>query len=612
MKKISRSSINEINENPEMLYILQESCGADKNNGFICPYCGSGSGSHGTGVSFFGKGKVYKCFACGTAGPAINWYMKAAKKNFFKSVTELSERLGIILQYDDNYLRKTYADDNEVEAEKDFSALYAEAASNLEDTDYWKKRGLSLETCKNYGLGFAYHNIKDRNYPYLLLPSSKSFFIKRYIDDYPDGKKTHIEKGTHVIPFNSEAFREAYETKRPVFIVEGVIDALSVIEAGGLAVGMNGAVMRKALLQSFLDYHFDSVDFPIYISLDNDEPGLNAAKQVGLDFALEGISTMICNISGACKDPNELLCIDRQQLADNISSLVFSADDYSALALKNKRYSILNQLKSLDIYPSNPVSTGFPQLDDCLEGGFFEELYVCNTSSIFEKNYFLMQICDYIARNEKKDVLYFPLNMTREEFALCSISRNTFFISKEKTESAEYAKSVRDIAVRKNYAEYSRQELDIISAAIKRYNSYADRIFIFECESSISVKEIHNIIESHISDTGKNPIVIIECIPCISPSDSDSSEINRNLLELKYIAHNFKIPVICATSLDNCISDTAFAVNYLYSNSSRGTEYPLKTELRMLKNYTDFSAEKVYFDYRSIFHVFTATEVSVK
>lgn len=680
MNIISTKTLNDINESSDVLSALQEVCGADKdkvNPGFVCPICNSGSGIKGTGVKYFKQGKVYKCFSCGKANSAINWYRKATNKSFVQAVNDLSDRMGISIIYDNDsdsskgILGKEYRKDNDVP--KDFSSLYQTASRSLEKTDYWKKRGLSLEVCKKYNIGFSYHTVKGKNYPYLLLPSSKSFFVKRYIEDYPAGSKTHIEKGTHVVPFNADAFKTAYETKQPVFIVEGAIDALSIIEAGGLAVGMNGAVMKKAILQSIKSFNFEKFDFPIYIALDSDEPGIRAAKSLGTALYAEGIPSMVCNIFSDCKDANDLLLKDKEKLINNIHNIIFEADDYSAEKMeqeaKEKRekedmgLTFVDHALSKDekenfrnLVASNlaancfdkflnrvknqqpPITTGFDALDKVLGGGLYQGLYVCGAVTSLGKTTFFMQIADHIAEFEGKDVLIFSLEMSRDELIARSLSRNTYIIAKENNLDLSFAKTAREISIGTSYSKFNNYELALIADAAERYKDYSNHVYIYEGMDT-TADDIRNMVEAHIRVTGNIPVVIIDYLQIIEPLNpkaTDKMNMDKAMKRIKVMCHQLHLTTLAISSFSRAAYNNEAKIENM--KESGGLEYtadnvlglnfdgigeegfdlnrarkafPRKIELTVLKQRHGEVGSKICYNFYSKFYYFEETGIKL-
>ena len=143
-----------IHSHPE-IYFTQKA----RNGGYICPVCGNGSGKDGTGVKLI-KGQTFrfKCFKCGTSGDVINFYAAEHHISNADAIPEVLRLYGLDFpqpQYKHTInntpiiekTTKEIADDLQV---SNFIADdIATAADQLHLTDYFSKRGISMETAKN-------------------------------------------------------------------------------------------------------------------------------------------------------------------------------------------------------------------------------------------------------------------------------------------------------------------------------------------------------------------------------------------------------------------------------------------------------------------------------
>ena len=129
-----------------------------------------------------------------------------------------------------------------------YTAYYAECQSRLKNTSYLTGRGISEATAIKFGIGYDpnwKHPKSTYNYTHeaIIIPTSQSSYVARLLKPYVNqktGETTKVMKVNHVQYFNGSAL---YSTDKPVFIVEGEIDALSVIEAGGQIAVLVGALV---------------------------------------------------------------------------------------------------------------------------------------------------------------------------------------------------------------------------------------------------------------------------------------------------------------------------------------------------------------------------------
>ena len=96
------------------------------------------------------------------------------------------------------------------------------------------------------------------------------------------------------------------------------------------------------------------------------------------------------------------------------------------------------------------ISTGFEILDDKLDGGLYPGLYVIGAISSLGKTTLVLQIADQIAK-AGQDVLFFSLEMARNELMAKSISRQTYINTLATSGAAENAKTTRGILTGKRY-----------------------------------------------------------------------------------------------------------------------------------------------------------------
>ncbi len=188
---------------------------------------------------------------------------------------------------------------------------------NIGNTDY--HRGLSQATLDRFQVGYdaAWHNPTsqyDRVYPRIIIPTSDHSYLARLAVKLPDKEDEKRAKCRKV--GNTELFNEAaLHSGKPVFIVEGEIDAMSVCDVGGEAIGIGGVGNVSALLERFSE---NKPTQPFVISMDNDNAGIKAKQALVEGFDKLGITYIVADVSAPCKDANEALCNDREGFAKRV------------------------------------------------------------------------------------------------------------------------------------------------------------------------------------------------------------------------------------------------------------------------------------------------------
>jgi replicative DNA helicase len=279
------------------------------------------------------------------------------------------------------------------------------------------------------------------------------------------------------------------------------------------------------------------------------------------------------------------------------------------------------------------IPTGFPALDEKLDGGLYEGLYIIGAISSLGKTTFALQIGDYVAQHGT-NALIFSLEMSRFELMSKSISRLTAIRGAEMDGHTRNAKTARGITTLAKYEGYSPREHELIGQAIGDYAEYARNLCIIEAMGDIGVSNVRKIISAYIENTGKKPVVILDYLQIMKPSDprsTDKQNTDRAVTELKRISRDHKMPIIAISSLnranyDEDISMAAFkesgAVEYssdvliglqLDTGEAKRTKAainaakiknPRPVELVTLKNRNGVMGYRISFKYYSALNLF--------
>lgn len=121
---------------------------------------------------------------------------------------------------------------------------------------------------------------------------------------YRDGAKHFkMHKGAELIPYNIDCLANAKE----VWIVEGEMDALSLIEAGieNVISVPNGAQPNLTFFDRFMP-SFDHIE-KIHIAVDNDAPGIELRNAIAERFGKDKCDYIVF---ADCKDANEYLLLN--------------------------------------------------------------------------------------------------------------------------------------------------------------------------------------------------------------------------------------------------------------------------------------------------------------
>ncbi|GHU50106.1 hypothetical protein AGMMS49975_00470 [Clostridia bacterium] len=490
-------------------------------------------------MSYFETKNGVKCFSCGA------WYDIFDLIGIDYGLTEYRD---IFNKAEEMYgfgkprtAKKDFSLKGEV---KDFELYFKECHNRVGQTDYPKKRGLSEFVISEFNLGYD-PDFRGMSRGAFIIPTGKGSFVARNVDPNADDKNRYRKTGNSLL-FNGDALRTA---QIPIFVVEGEIDALSIMTAGGVAIGL-GSVANVDLFLREIEKHKPKV--PIILSLDNDESGEVAQNRLVNALEGSGIVFYRFDICNPYKDANEALLCQESVFRDMLKkALNVSGEEY------RKNNSTLAYIKGFidriqDSVQKPYISTGFAKLDEILDGGLFEGLYIIGAISSLGKTTFVSQISDQIAQT-RTDILYFSLEMSRNELIAKSVSRQTAYISTMERGNTKLAKTMRGITTGKRYLQYSHDELSLIRNAEREYSKYAEYIYIIEGIGEVGVFQIREAVKQHIKCTGCTPVIVIDYLQILSPSSfrlTDKQNTDKAVLELKRISRDFKIPIIAVSSFN--------------------------------------------------------------
>lgn len=566
-----------------------------KPKGYVCPICGSGSGKKGTGITTR-DGIHFTCWrGCYTSSDIIDiiglqYGLVDYNAKFERACAEYG--IDFTLLGDNNpaiealrSVRICDSPNNDVNAPKiafkkqgsinpkainqnaftglsdplkkksDFTMIYAEWGNHRTESDYLTKRGISSTTQTLFSIGYCpdwRHPKSPRMQPSprIIIPTSECSYLARYAgdDDYIDwkGRVANKSKVGTVHIFNLKAIEQGTQ---PIFVVEGEIDALSVAEVGYTALAL-GSTSNYGKLVDYTHDHRPTQ--PLIIALDGDRSGVETTQKLLSGLRSIGVECYIADINGGHKDANEHLIADREGFRHALEMAVKETKSAKEAA----RLDYLEQNNALacldEWFDDSYIPTGFSLLDNSLDGGLYEGLYIIGAISSLGKTTLALQIADQVAKNGH-DVLIFSLEMARKELVAKSLSRLTAELAIEQHKPISQAKTIREITVRRLYEEYTPEEKSLLEAAKDCYKQYATRVFIIEGMGNVGTAEIRQTVEKHIALTGNTPVVVVDYLQIISPHNeraTDKQNTDRAVLELKRLSRDYKLPVIGISSFN--------------------------------------------------------------
>lgn len=551
--------------------------------GYICPICGSGRGegrkAAGTGITTK-DGIHFTCWAgCFTNSDIIDIIglergldVNDHVHKFEEAVREFGIEIDSPQDYQferripkekkgnsPNFFLKGNSLQVETEAkpEVDYTEFFRQVNQNLGQTKY--HRGISLETLNKFQVGYVEQWRASEKAPYsprLIIPTYKGGYLARDTrSELTERQRPYAKmRQGHVAIFNESAL---LESDKPVFVVEGELDCMSVIDVGGNAIALGSTVNVRKFLGLIATQKLLKCN--LIIALDNDEVGERTASELGEGLRNLGISFYRPNLPEQYKDANEFLMNDRGGFKLWVSQVQQSALEKSDAeflmereAFEREAVSYLLQDFVSEIQESREgkaVPTGFKELDEIFDGGLYPGLYVLGAISSLGKTTFALQLADQIAQSGR-GVLIFSLEMSRNELIAKSLSRLMFQKDMEKNGTALHAKTMRGILKGK----FCGCENDVFMLALEEYRLCGRNIHISEGIGNIGVCEISEKVREYMKfDNGEPPVVMIDYLQILSPFDmraTDKQNMDKAVLELKRLSRDYQVPVIAVSSFN--------------------------------------------------------------
>lgn len=567
---------------------------------YICPFCGHGKG--GDGITYNPKSvdqNSLKCFGCGWSGDIIDLCQTVTSTNYNEALSLLAGSLNISVdtyspaasdfsspvRKNDLTERRTIEDrgqgdinphvdpktaqrgsQSQTEGAADYTEYYRACRARIHDpiaVSYLEARGISVDTAEAYWIGYdpaadpatnpgSVNEASKHPCPRLIIPSTKGHYVGRSLD--PNNKYQKVNaKGSTAGIFNKQAIYA--QDVQELFVVEGVFDALSIIEAGSSAIALNSADNWALLIEAI---EAKPTEATLILCLDKDDAGKAATENLKASLRRLNIGFITADICGEHKDPNEAFVADREAFV----SAVTEAKSTTA-AKPDNTSNYIDQLMGAEIDKfKDDIATGYANLDK-LSGGLYGGLYCLGAISSLGKTTFAAQMADQIAARGN-DVIFFSLEQSKLELVSKSIAR--------KTAQKDMKTAVSNLSIRKGYL-----PPHVLHAAEEYKAEVGDRVSIIEGNFGCDVSFIGDYVRQYIRRTKTRPVVFIDYLQILQAmatggrSSSTKETVDITITELKRLSREMNIPVIAISSLNR--SNYLTPVDLESFKESGGIEY---------------------------------------
>lgn len=344
-----------------------------KNLVGLCPFHNEKTPS----FTVYPENDSFYCFGCGVGGDVITFVRRIENLDYLEAVRMLADRAGMALPedgFDDSMAKRRTAvlEANRAAAKFFHAELMSERGR--EALDYFLARGLTIETIRHFGLGYAPDNwralknhLNQKGFDDTLLENAN--LLRRsekngkvnYYDNFRNRIMFPIiDPRGNVIAFGGRVMDDSkpkyintsdtlvYKKSNGVFalnfakngndgkliVAEGYMDVIALHQAGFTnAVACLGTALTKEQANLLSRYAKE-----VLISYDSDEAGQKATARAINIFSSTGLEVRVLRLSGG-KDPDEII---RKYGAQRFRDIIEGAAN-------DTEYRILRAREGIDI-----------------------------------------------------------------------------------------------------------------------------------------------------------------------------------------------------------------------------------------------------------------------
>ena len=425
----------------------------------------------------------------------------------------------------------------------DYTEYYKQCIANLDTEDEAQEHlmgmGLSMNTAKSCRVGY------DPDREALIVPSTTAHYVVipgKWIVDaddtlyYEHGRPEHVGKAAIMgepVLYNADT----------VFITGNALDALAVIEAGAVALALNGEANAERLLKHLEE---KTTEATLILCIGKSDKAKKIAETMRQGLRRLNVSYVDADLTGTQDTAHSHLMADRTaflkavELAKNATA---EKPDNVALYLDSVFSLDVDRRIEIGVKP-----TGFSNLDEKTKGGLRPGLYLFGALSSLGKTTWCSQLADGMAENGA-EVIYFSLEQSRLEMVSKSIARE---MARASMNTALSGQDIADGIWR------DTKDAPRVLEAKKRYiEKVGDRVSIVEAGFNCDTAFISNYVRRYYKRTGIRPVVVIDYLQVL-----ENGEVARNktggtreaieecIKQLVLLKRELDLTIICIVSLN--------------------------------------------------------------
>lgn len=588
-------------------YRLEKSRGGE----YVCPICGSGTHKNKTGalsirksdnrVTCFGSGHCFGEKGQDTLGALRQLLAGQTEREIFAycgyQMTGTGRPSAAADFADEPRAKQGGGDQMQTQAEPAHTFTqeidrYAAALVGSEGEAYLLGRGFTQDTITRFKLGY------DAQRHCVTIPYNPqgSYYGRRSLlpeEKMPEGKGKY-DKLPRAIAGAEPLFNgSALYSGDIVFVTEGALDAISIAQAGGASVALNGTGFSKLIDQ----LKKKPTNAAIVLCLDNDDAGRKATADIGaaLDkigaYCVTGTAAIMGEVQDPAaaeyrKDPNEVLQRDgaealRQAVTETADETrrQYNMTAQEAEAERQQRTGagmVDAFLQAIQTRKYEPMPTGITDIDRALDGGFMRQwLVLLGAAPGAGKTALAQWIFEGMAKRGTACV-YLNLEMSREQVLARSFSRL----------AARKGHKIRTNVILQGYRWTDEQRAAVMDAAGEYRDTIAPRMIYNPDGVTANLDSILAYIEAEAQRAEKAempaPCVVLDYLQIVSgePREDAASVIKRAVSRLKEYAvkHNTLVLAIIA---HNRASNSTGAVSMESGRDTSALEYSADLQLAL-------------------------------
>lgn len=384
---------------------------------------------------------------------------------------------------------------------------------------YFTGRGLSDETVRRFGL------VVENGYAVLPVFADGicRSVCRRAIDPAVEPRYQNSRGAMQL--WNSAAMERA--AGEALFVTEGIFDALSLEELGFPAVALCGAANTGRLLQA-LDAR-EAKPEKVILAGDSDAAGQGMNEKLREQLTARGIACAVLALPGDCKDVNEALIKDREELKAicEFAPLGVEISVKHEKSIEDEFLDYLNKRSQKAVF-----ATGISGLDRALDGGLHAGLTVLGAVSSMGKTSLMLQMADTLAA-AGRNVLFITIEMSRMELIAKSAVRGT----------KERARPLLD----------GKLPEEKVRGLISAYRQKTGgRVELWEPDAPLTPAFLDEKV-SAFCEQHESPVLFLDYLQLVAPARTGMTEkqtADAAVAMLKQLARRYDMPVVAASSLN--------------------------------------------------------------